>query len=321
MRLKPPQTGSPPRMRGKHRENRTEGRPEGITPAHAGKTEVIGKQNRDGRDHPRACGENRCTRCNRDNRRGSPPRMRGKPLLLIVAHSAAGITPAHAGKTLHLPFGILHRWDHPRACGENLFRIAHCLRRRGSPPRMRGKPKYGAWYGMNGGITPAHAGKTSEVGNGHLIDGDHPRACGENGKRQGGYTGLRGSPPRMRGKRGLRFHVRRPRGITPAHAGKTCYHCPLHYLLLGSPPRMRGKPPEIQAIYARLGITPAHAGKTAKWINGVNTGGDHPRACGENLSERERQIVAEGSPPRMRGKHFGKGVFPWLILVLSLDPL
>ena len=31
------------------------------------------------------------------------------------------------------------------------------------------------------------------------------------------------------------------------------------------------------------GITPAHAGKTAKWINGTNTGGDHPRACGENL--------------------------------------
>jgi len=23
----------------------------------------------------------------------------------------------------------------------------------------------------------------------------------------------------------------------------------------------------------------------------------------------------------VRGKHFGNGVFPWLILVLSLDPL
>ena len=31
--------------------------------------------------------------------------------------------------------------------------------------------------------------------------------------------------------------------------------------------------------------------------------------------------AAEGSPPRVRGKHFGNGVFPWLILVLSLDPL
>ena len=48
---------------------------------------------------------------------------------------------------------------------------------------------------------------------------------------------------------------------------------------------------------------------------------DHPRACGENARGSGKALIVPGSPPRMRGKHFGNGVFPWLILVLSLDPL
>ena len=77
----------------------------------------------------------------------------------------------------------------------------------------------------------------------------------------------------------------------------------------------------IKDIYADYGITPAHAGKTASGLPPEECDRDHPRACGENERKLEEEELKRGSPPRMRGKHFGKGVFPWLILVLSLDPL
>ena len=54
----------------------------------------------------------------------------------------------------------------------------------------------------------------------------------------------------------------------------------------GSPPRMRGKRllglPEVP----REGITPAHAGKTRSCASPAPRFRDHPRACGENTSER-----------------------------------
>ena len=129
--------------------------------------------------------------------------------------------------------------------------------------------------------------------------------------------------------------------ITPAHAGKT--YC---VILLppcvwdhpracgenalsatcsstrrGSPPRMRGKHPTDTPFSVPDRITPAHAGKTSPNHEFVKFCRDHPRACGENVTRSLVLARSRGSPPRMRGKHFGKGVFPWLILVLSLDPL
>ena len=84
---------------------------------------------------------------------------------------------------------------------------------------------------------------------------------------------------------------------------------------------MRGKP-KYRLGYAILArITPACAGKT--YSKGDLSVGkrDHPRVCGENTFLVRLKQRLQGSPPRVRGKHFGNGVFPWLILVLSLDPL
>ena len=89
----------------------------------------------------------------------------------------------------------------------------------------------------------------------------------------------------------------------------------------GSPPRVRGK----QLIYCHSGynsrITPACAGKTWKQSSNRPLVGDHPRVCGENTPFMQIFACIPGSPPRVRGKHFGNGVFPWLILVLSLNLL
>ena len=151
----------------------------------------------------------------------------------------------------------------------------------------------------------------------------------------------RGSPPRMRGKL-LSICPSLPRcRITPAHAGKTTAtsfaasltkdhpracgeNMPVakhSEAVLGSPPRMRGKPLCSQGDGARARITPAHAGKTRGGTSQTCSTWDHPRACGENVPACGHGSCNPGSPPRMRGKHFGNGVFPWLILVLSLDPL
>ena len=51
-----------------------------------------------------------------------------------------------------------------------------------------------------------------------------------------------------------------------------------------------------------LWITPAYAGKSTR--NGARhcKGQDHPRTCGEKLSQRMCMAFRRGSPPRMRGK-------------------
>ena len=131
-----------------------------------------------------------------------------------------------------------------------------------------------------------------------------------------------GSPPPVRGKDtggGLNLPVA---GITPACAGKrlTCINdsafredhprvcgekrlCSrLECFCLGSPPRVRGKVPLFLAIFIGFGITPACAGKSCGGSPAHLLAWDHPRVCGEKLSDHEPGDPGQGSPPRVRGK-------------------
>ena len=92
-------TGSPPRVRGKPGLPDSTLRRPGITPAHAGKTRTEPRGVQHGWGYPRACGENNAIANSASFQQGSPPRMRGKPVLPRCICVAAGITPAHAGKT------------------------------------------------------------------------------------------------------------------------------------------------------------------------------------------------------------------------------
>ena len=164
-----PESGSSPRMRGTPQHLPSVSQWSRIIPAHAGNSlerpllmHVAGAYPRP--DHPRACGELSPGRPVRLRPTGSSPRMRGthgrdRPcprvtLRIIPAHagnalSAASITsfrlriiPAHAGNS-----GLPDRQrphaeapsDHPRACGELVFRI-RLSTGVGSSPRMRGTP-------------------------------------------------------------------------------------------------------------------------------------------------------------------------------------
>ena len=51
-------TGSPPRVRGKHPYKFLRSRFDGITPACAGKTLLVLERRKNEKDHPRVCGEN-----------------------------------------------------------------------------------------------------------------------------------------------------------------------------------------------------------------------------------------------------------------------
>ena len=172
--------------------------------------------------------------------------------------------------------------DHPRACGENLLGGYCRSKLLGSPPRVRGKPARKRAGFSETRITPARAGKTGALSRRRSEPEDHPRACGENEAAVSVPLIVKGSPPRVRGKREFRRRHEQRQRITPARAGKTAGW---HDLLLrrwdhpracgennrtdtrkgfarGSPPRVRGKRRALFGGVVGQRITPARAGKT-----------------------------------------------------------
>ena len=208
-------------MRGKGSAFSARFNPNRITPAHAGKR--FGSSNTYGqsRDHPRACGEKchgqGCLSC----LGGSPPRMRGKGPPHRVHAVGGGITPAHAGKRMCPKLRPLLLRDHPRACGEKLWASFNWCQSAGSPPRMRGKGESKPHKRCSERITPAHAGKRRACRYRSTTSRDHPRACGEKCGQCVVVVGVKGLPPRMRGKVVRLAPLRRAARITPAHAGKS----------------------------------------------------------------------------------------------------
>ena len=172
--------GSPPRVRGKLSQPTCLRRRSRITPARAGKTRAGHGLDALDEDHPRACGENEVVASLSASRHGSPPRVRGKPRRAGGERRAERITPARAGKTLYLSVLVWMTSDHPRACGENASPRAVRLSRKGSPPRVRGKPARSPGTAGISRITPARAGKTRTPSGFKTRIQDHPRACGEN---------------------------------------------------------------------------------------------------------------------------------------------
>ena len=70
----------------------------------------------------------------------------------------------------------------------------------------------------------------------------------------------------------------------------------------GSPPPMRGKVEQNRFQIHHDGITPAYAGKRHDSLTVCFFLKDHPRLCGEKLSDFSMIAKVLGSPPPMRGK-------------------
>ena len=69
---------------------------------------------------------------------------------------------------------------HPRVCGENASSGKSQLTKKGSSPRVRGKPGKRSFNGGRCGLIPACAGKTQRSTSSNSRLRAHPRVCGEN---------------------------------------------------------------------------------------------------------------------------------------------
>ena len=213
-------------------------------------------------------------------------------------------------------------WAHPRACGENFQTLQSYQKIPGSSPRMRGKHSSSSLQAFQGGLIPAHAGKTVGAESHSEAAEAHPRACGENFLLAQLASRKAGSSPRMRGKRVTCDATGIKRRLIPAHAGKTkastirtpawrahpraCgenFHAAsAPVLIAGSSPRMRGKLQIERGLREQVGLIPAHAGKTSGAQRLSGPARAHPRVCGENVMGAVMSCQAMGSSPRMRGK-------------------
>ena len=151
--------GSPPRVRGKVSFETGLKAFTRITPACAGKSAIAGRFT-----HPSE---------------GSPPRVRGKDHPGRYPASPLPITPACAGKRRPPVLPVSGAEDHPRVCGEKSQETLTRLRRRGSPPRVRGKVLQLQRQSTTRRITPACAGKSVRSQRNDRQSEDHPRVCGE----------------------------------------------------------------------------------------------------------------------------------------------
>ena len=209
-------------------------------------------------------------------------------------------------------------------CGEKPFVDGDVDILEGSPPRVRGKEADGDQQGLQNGITPACAGKSSSGRVWCVQCGDHPRVCGEKILLDDPTRWEYGSPPRVRGKEKIKKVQFAARRITPACAGKSSIASRIfflnrdhprvcgekhwsrwsRFLHLGSPPRVRGKVVGGVCPGGPQGITPACAGKSLTFSLAPTTLRDHPRVCGEKQDTRLIHTEYEGSPPRVRGKEY-----------------
>ena len=155
---------------------------------------------------------------------GSSPLTRGKLGTPTVGVVKIGLIPAHAGKTK--PANVLGRnaSAHPRSRGENIGCLVGAIIVMGSSPLTRGKQPLAVRRVENTGLIPAHAGKTRFPGLLPLPRTAHPRSRGENISALPSSTRRMGSSPLTRGKRNQPATQQAPKGLIPAHAGKTTHN-------------------------------------------------------------------------------------------------
>ena len=220
---------------------------------------------------------------------GSPPRGRGKVFLTDLVRVVVGITPAQAGKSQTCPARRSRCRDHPRVGGEKLSSGAYVAKDKGSPPRRRGKGVNVNCSADDIGITPAWAGKRSQVAAALQSGWDHPRTGGEKLFRLPLFQSPLGSPPHRRGKDFSVICALEEDRIPPAWAGKSiCLALPITaprdhprvggeknalssglWPKSGSPPRRRGKGTGFVLDTGNVGITPAQAGKVRNERNEI----------------------------------------------------
>ena len=330
-------SGSSPLTRGKPSPPYAQHLPQRLIPAHAGKTRGRRSAPRSFRAHPRSRGENEHTLERVDDAWGSSPLTRGKPRVRVGVILSDRLIPAHAGKTSGVRTASRTRGAHPRSRGENIQGMADALKNVGSSPLTRGKLILSARPNVNGGLIPAHAGKTCAAAGDRRHCPAHPRSRGENVVSSSRSASPLGSSPLTRGKLdGIRVrHL--PLRLIPAHAGKTHRASTVAHPgwahprsrgenpglrwswddVVGSSPLTRGKLNVFKIDDAGARLIPAHAGKTNSRGRPDAWQGAHPRSRGENGVQVSPWNHRVGSSPLTRGK---LDIVPEVAAVVGLIP-
>ena len=172
----------------------------------------------------------------------------------------------------------------------------------GSSPRVRGRHHFGFHLGSLWGLIPASAGQTDVSPDAFVHAGAHPRECGADTLMWRRCRGVRGSSPRVRGRRqNLRRH-HSTRRLIPASAGQTTRSpCPV-----GS---KWAHPRECGADVAnnlgkgtRVGSSPRVRGRRGHGGSFRRRRGAHPRECGADRRATLGCRWLRGSSPRVRGR-------------------
>ena len=195
----------------------------------------------------------------------------------------------------------------------------------GSSPLTRGKRSGLGGGADRAGIIPAHAGKTRLRASWAWRTWAHPRLRGENPIIVACRLPAAGSSPLTQGKPMPFIGNSHPKGIIPAHAGKTrrkpVQHDrhrdhprsrgentsvkPKSKIAWGSSPLTRGKHAPVWSAHAGHGLIPARAWKTGPTPTRAKPSKAHPRSRGENFQSWVVSLPAPGSSPLTRGKRGG----------------
>ena len=187
------------------------------------------------------CGEQFTGRWVLNHAGGSPPRVRGTERRRRRTGWRNRITPACAGNSHSRCRSLGLPEDHPRVCGEQAEKATFFVsikgyprvcgeqkhlhskiqRPGGSPPRVRGTGARAGDLQIWSRITPACAGNSNADNIRKFLYTDHPRVCGEQRLSFLSSSGLRGSPPRVRGTALVVSFKFVSHGITPACAGNS----------------------------------------------------------------------------------------------------
>ena len=213
-------------------------------------------------------------------------------------------------------------WAHPHSRRENIVVSTPTIIRQGSSPLTRGKPRRGHRLAPQSRLIPAHAGKTDASPMRWNRHEAHPRSRGENVGISLPEVVDWGSSPLTRGKHPSQQPLTGPRGLIPAHAGKTRrwarprrwsrahprsrgenrFSVSAGSTLAGSSPLTRGKRRRGRRCRRARRLIPAHAGKTEAHRPHRCTKRAHPRSRGENQESEGPVSDKKGSSPLTRGK-------------------
>ena len=174
--------------------------------------------------------------------RGSSPRVRGTPVLLLADYFIGRFIPACAGNSHPPTLPSQQEAVHPRVCGELTYFGAAAAAASGSSPRVRGTrqprrtPLSAVWF------IPACAGNSRKqlpTKRGRAV---HPRVCGELCSLCSLRSLCYGSSPRVRG---TRRPIAAAEAATPVHprvCGELVTSARRTRSTDGSSPRVRGTP-------------------------------------------------------------------------------